>query len=87
MGKAGKKVIVNFHLEKEIYQQIEKIIKDPYSTFENKAQLMRYCIKQQLPLIKKEMDEQTQWNEMWELYETDLSKIHSGYKKNSRPAW
>lgn len=54
-----KKIIINFHLEKELENDIQKIIKNPYSTFENKAQLIRYCIKQQLPLIKKEMEENT----------------------------
>lgn len=52
-----KKEPVPFHLEKSIKNRIQNVVDNPNSIFENRSNLIRYCIKQQLPLIEKELEE------------------------------
>jgi len=52
-----KKVPVPFHLETSIRERIQEVVDNPNSIFENRSNLIRYCIKQQLPIIEKELYE------------------------------
>jgi len=52
-----KKEPVPFTLEKSIKERLDEIYKNPNSIFETRANLIRYCIRQQLPIIEKELEE------------------------------
>jgi hypothetical protein len=47
----------NLRIDERLMKEIETICENPYSFFENPTQFIRYCIKQQLPLVKKELEE------------------------------
>jgi hypothetical protein len=55
--KADKTVPFNLRIDVRLIAEIKTICADQYSFFENPTQLIRYCIKQQLPLIKRELEE------------------------------
>lgn len=55
--KKSNSVVFNLRLDKRLLDEIRLICSNQYTFFENPTQLVRYCIKQQLPLIKKEIDE------------------------------
>ena len=50
-----KKEPIPFHLEKSIIARIQEIVNNPNSIFENRSNLIRYCIKQQLTQIEKDL--------------------------------
>lgn len=55
--KTEKTEPFNLRLDTRLLKEIREICADQYTFFENPTQLIRYCIKQQLPLIKKELED------------------------------
>lgn len=55
--KKDKRYLISFYLKKSAIDDIDEILSDPYSTFESRSHLIRYCVQQQIGLIKKENDE------------------------------
>jgi len=55
--KPEKSAVFNLRLDIRLIAEMKTICENQYAFFENPTQLIRYCIKQQLPLIKKEMEE------------------------------
>lgn len=55
--KSDRSVPFNLRIDVRLLDEIKIICDNQYTFFENPTQLIRYCIKQQLPLIKKELEE------------------------------
>ena len=55
--KKERSLPFNLRIDKRLLDEIREICENQYTFFENPTQLIRYCIKQQLPLIKKELEE------------------------------
>lgn len=62
-----KRVCINFYLENSFLKRIETIVKDSSNIFDDKSTLIRYCVKQMLPIIemdlKKDKEKMTEQRE------------------------
>lgn len=54
----NRKQHLNFYLETELIKRIDKISEDPNNIFDDRSKIIRFCIKQQLPLIEKQIEEE-----------------------------
>jgi len=59
MGRT-KKSHLNFYLENDIIKRMDIIVGDADNIFDDRSKIIRFCVKQQLPLIEKQIQEEKQ---------------------------